>query len=869
MAHQVSGGSLQSPQQAAQRLASLSDHLQIITTQSPVQISVEPKQSRVSLQISWNAQPSAASSLVAPAAPAAPPKEQANTVVDRNKEWTLEEVAKHNKEDDCWVIVNGQVLDVTSFLSEHPGGKKAILLYAGRDATEEFNMLHKPDVIDKYAPECVIGRLASSSGGGDRGTDAKAREQLVPSNIESRVSGGTADVLPQERAKASFSLEKLTNYLDGGEDKTKRRRFILSPLAGSDEWDLAERLDWTREEHLRNHVKYFIRVHEPYWDTYKPTRDELAWMAENNVMPGALMNHYTLFLPTIQMHGNDEQIGWWMNKARRCQIIGCYAQTELGHGSNVRGLATTAEYDKASGEFVLNTPTLRSMKWWPGALGKVATHALVYAQLLLNGKEHGVHVFMLQLRDEEHRLLPGIETGDLGPKLGDHANDTGYMRLTDVRIPREFMLARYQEVTSDGRYVVSPDKAKNQKLVYTTMIFTRASMLRWASGSLARAVTIATRYSCVRTQGFINTKKKGASFKDPERQIIDYSIQRYRIFRQLALVYGMKFTSAWMVQHMSQLDTAKDKLADELLELSATSGGLKALCSFITWQGIEDLRKCCGGNGYLLSSGIAPLAANYVWQITAEGDWIVLMLQTARFLIKCLQDAVAGRPLPGPVAYLAGVKKLNLSRPALPHSKSPADFLNLDFLLALFRYAALYTVASAGQEFQTKTASGLPFDEALNVTANELCTAVRIHCYAFILSNFVRSVQEAPDPAIKTVLSRLCAFYACSNIIDEPLWNGLLTADQMRIIKSTVHDLMEKLRPEAVALVDAFDIPDRVLSSAIGRADGNVYEALFDMARRSALNKADPFLGYKEFLQPHLDREFLQRGNTLPNKGKL
>lgn len=91
----------------------------------------------------------------------------------------------------------------------------------------------------------------------------------------------------------------------------------------------------------------------------------------------------------------------------------------------------------------------------------------------------------------------------------------------------------------------------------------------------------------------------------------------------------------------------------------------------------------------------------------------------------------------------------------------------------------------------------------------------------------------------------------------------------MRIIKSTVHDLMEKLRPEAVALVDAFDIPDRVLSSAIGRADGNVYEALFDMARRSALNKADPFLGYKEFLQPHLDREFLQRGNTLPNKGKL
>lgn len=91
-----------------------------------------------------------------PAAAAAPAAAKA----DRNKVWTKEEVAKHNKETDCWVIVNGQVLNVTSFLKDHPGGKKAILLFAGKDATEEFNMLHKPDVVDKYAPESVIGVIA-------------------------------------------------------------------------------------------------------------------------------------------------------------------------------------------------------------------------------------------------------------------------------------------------------------------------------------------------------------------------------------------------------------------------------------------------------------------------------------------------------------------------------------------------------------------------------------------------------------------------------------------------------------------------------------------------------------------------------------
>ena len=71
----------------------------------------------------------------------------------------MEEVAKHTTEDDCWIVVNGDVLDATGFLDDHPGGKRAIMIYAGKDASEEFNMLHEPDVVEKYAPEIVIGRL--------------------------------------------------------------------------------------------------------------------------------------------------------------------------------------------------------------------------------------------------------------------------------------------------------------------------------------------------------------------------------------------------------------------------------------------------------------------------------------------------------------------------------------------------------------------------------------------------------------------------------------------------------------------------------------------------------------------------------------
>merc|ERR1711933_469195 len=73
--------------------------------------------------------------------------------------YSLEEVAKHTSKSDCWVVVGGQVLNVTSFLSQHPGGELAILTFAGKDATEEFNMIHPPDVIQKYAPDAIIGAL--------------------------------------------------------------------------------------------------------------------------------------------------------------------------------------------------------------------------------------------------------------------------------------------------------------------------------------------------------------------------------------------------------------------------------------------------------------------------------------------------------------------------------------------------------------------------------------------------------------------------------------------------------------------------------------------------------------------------------------
>jgi acyl-CoA oxidase len=119
-----------------------------------------------------------------------------------------------------------------------------------------------------------------------------------------------------------------------------------------------------------------------------------------------------MFIPTILGQATEEQKRKWLPLAKSYAIIGTYAQTELGHGSFIRGLETTAEFDLKTDEFVLNSPTLSSMKWWPGNLGKTCNFAIVLAQLVIKGKNYGLHAFMVQLRSlVDHSTLAGIELG--------------------------------------------------------------------------------------------------------------------------------------------------------------------------------------------------------------------------------------------------------------------------------------------------------------------------------------------------------------------------------------------------------------------------------------------------------------------------
>jgi alkylation response protein AidB-like acyl-CoA dehydrogenase len=126
-----------------------------------------------------------------------------------------------------------------------------------------------------------------------------------------------------------------------------------------------------------------------------------------------------LFEPAVEHNGTEEQKAKWLPLIYSGKILGTYAQTELGHGSFVRGLETTATFEKETDEFIINSPTASSTKFWPAGLAYSTTHAIVMAQLLIEGVSHGPHLFVAQIRSiEDGTPLPGVNMGDIGMKLG-------------------------------------------------------------------------------------------------------------------------------------------------------------------------------------------------------------------------------------------------------------------------------------------------------------------------------------------------------------------------------------------------------------------------------------------------------------------
>ena len=148
--------------------------------------------------------------------------------------------------------------------------------------------------------------------------------------------------------------------------------------------------------------------------------------------------HFTLCGGTICKLGTKKHHDAYLDRMDTLDLPGSFSMTELGHGSNVMGIETVATYDPSTKEFIINTPSNEASKYWIGGTGQHGKLTAVFAQLTVNGKWEGPHVFMVRIRDDQLRPVPGVRIKDLGPKMGLNGVDNGQVtdKTGDFSVPR-------------------------------------------------------------------------------------------------------------------------------------------------------------------------------------------------------------------------------------------------------------------------------------------------------------------------------------------------------------------------------------------------------------------------------------------------
>ena len=523
--------------------------------------------------------------------------------------------------------------------------------------------------------------------------------------------------LLQERSQASFDTYELKLFIWGDMDTLKMKE--KADLA-TEKYDVfkssAEFYSWSREEKVRDAMRkiyHFVKKQKEIgFEGMNFKKLMVAWEGSIGQVPIEL--HYYMFVTCLKYLASDEQQKLWLKDAKMLRMHGWYAQTELGHGSNVPGLETTATFDKTTDEFVVHTPTITAYKFWPGELGKFATHAIVFARLIVDDKDYGVQSFMVPIRDlKTHRLLSGVVAGDIGPKYGFNMKDNGYMAFNHVRIPRSFMLSRYAELDNQGNFATKG----NTKILYTVMQSIRILIIRMAFVNLSKGLTIAIRYGITRTQ----FKDKAGS--NEERQILDYQAHQFKLIPLLWQCYAFTFVyKKLMDEFVDMKQRIKQGDLSDIGNLHTISSGTKAFYTWMVQKGLEEWRQSCGGAGYALSSGLPCLLTDYTAQVTYEGDNTVMAQQWARFLVKSMGKLMKGNSLKGWVSYLNKVQEISEIKCS---AKSAEDFDSLEMQEEMMIVRACYLI---GDTCLKISQSSEPMQTRWNeVFQQELIEMSRVH----------------------------------------------------------------------------------------------------------------------------------------------
>ncbi|WP_190811119.1 acyl-CoA dehydrogenase [Flagellimonas sp. S3867] len=518
---------------------------------------------------------------------------------------------------------------------------------------------------------------------------------------------------------------------------------------------------------------------------------------------------FGLFGGSIQKLGTKKHHDHYLNDAGKAKLLGCFAMTETGHGSNVRGVKTTATYNQKTDAIVIHTPGENDNKEYIGN----ALHsnmASVFAQLIVDGKNEGVHAILVPLRDEKHNLLKGITIEDNGYKLGLNGVDNGKIWFDQVRVPRENLLNKYGEIKDDGTYFSA---IKNPNKRFFTMLGTlvggRICVAKGALGGAKMALTIAVKHA-------LNRRQFNDNVKIQEDLIMDYPTHQLRLTPAIASAYVYHFTLEEMMRRYSD-DSKPDKR-----KVETQVAGLKSIITWFANNTIQECREACGGKGYLLENRIANLKGDVDIFTTFEGDNTVLLQLAAKGI---LSDFKAEFNSAGFTSVLKLLRSqlsdtLTTINPIYSNKVDSEHLYNPKFHKHAFNYRTRRLTYTLAMRIRNYIKKGVPSYQAFLKVQTHLLALGKAYSVELAYQIFEEYCTTITDEKYRSLMEKLGSLYALHGLHTDSRWyleQGYYSGVKSKAIRQRVERLSTELRPHIEVLVDGFGIPEHCLTAPIAK----------------------------------------------------
>ena len=488
-------------------------------------------------------------------------------------------------------------------------------------------------------------------------------------------------------------------------------------------------------------------------------------------------------------------------------LPGCFAMTETGHGSNVKGVETQAIYQHDSRSFIINTPNKEAGKEYIGNAALHGQMATVFAKLIIDDVDYGVNAFIVPLRNKSGEMVDGVTIEDCGPKMGLNGVDNGKIWFDRVVVSYDSMLDKYASVDKEGQFQ-SPITSDNRRFftMLGTLVGGRIGIPRSGLSASKSGLAIAIKHG--------NRRRQFGPENGEEVPLLNYRTHQRRLMPLLANAYALHFGLHYLT------DRFMARKEEDMQEIEALAAGLKAWGTWNTTFTLQECREACGGKGYLSENRIDRLKNDTEIYTTFEGDNTVLMQLVAKGRLSEFKKEFSDINFFGMVQYVSDMAKTTLTErnPLIIRNTDSSHLLDQEFHLAAFRYRERSILSSAARRFKHHLDQGMDSFDAFNETQYHMLNVGHAYVERVILEQFIAGIDKVEDAACRDVLTKLCQLFALTQIEKNKGWyleNDYMSGVKTKAIRKQVNELCWEVRQDAMALVDAFKIPDSCLAAPI------------------------------------------------------